>query len=258
MPRSQERPLVGLPLHGAEQGRSGTGPDGSRLPLPSLGPSCSGFQPQHHHPVWVTPPFGDFSLEGWVGWGRLGKSQMVLKTAQTDRWAAPAGVLRDWNATPFFLLRNWFLTYTSGVTLVFKKVSIWDAKNHVGTSESCVTQLWARDHSRARYSGRLASEKPIHRRCLLLLNQPPPGQTQGVPGPPGQEGEGRLSEDYAAGQQEQTFSASDNCLRFSCFTSVFHFRFHPFKTLGFPSLDLQNSLEHGSPSLCFSSYFLVL
>lgn len=32
------------------------------------------------------------------------------------------------------------LAYTSGVTLVFKKMSIWDVKDHSGTAESWVTE----------------------------------------------------------------------------------------------------------------------
>ena len=41
------------------------------------------------------------------------------------------------------------LAYTSGVTLVFKKMSIWDVKDHFGTAESWITEVWTSDNSRA-------------------------------------------------------------------------------------------------------------
>ena len=66
-PRSQERPSVGLPLGLQSRGRSGTGWDGGDLPSPPLGTSCSGSQPEHHGAVWVTPPSGNFSLQGGRG-----------------------------------------------------------------------------------------------------------------------------------------------------------------------------------------------
>ena len=34
-------------------------------------------------------------------------------------------------------------------TLVFKKMSIWDVKDHFGTAESWITEVWTSDNSRA-------------------------------------------------------------------------------------------------------------
>lgn len=40
------------------------------------------------------------------------------------------------------------LAGTFGFTLVFKKMSTWDVKDHLGMAESCIKQVRTRDNSR--------------------------------------------------------------------------------------------------------------
>lgn len=46
------------------------------------------------------------------------------------------------------------LTYTLRITLGFKKMSIWDVKDHLGRAVSYAMHVWSRDDSRSCYSGK--------------------------------------------------------------------------------------------------------
>lgn len=72
-----------------------------------------------------------------------GEVSAAAESSPDNKWAAPAGGLKETlkSYTVFFsLMIELTLAYTSGVTLVFKKMSIWDVKDHSGTAESWVTQ----------------------------------------------------------------------------------------------------------------------
>lgn len=46
------------------------------------------------------------------------------------------------------------LTYTLGFTLGFKKMSIWNVKDHLGRAVIYAMHVWSRDNSRSCYSGK--------------------------------------------------------------------------------------------------------